>query len=109
MYCYIWSFVVRPEYVDEFKRVYGSEGDWARLFRRDPQYFGTYLVCDRRNLARFLTIDFWSSYEACASFRERLLSEYEELDRRFERLTLEEARVGDFDVLGEWQPGLLKK
>jgi len=108
MYCYIWSFVVRPERVDEFKSAYGPEGDWARLFRRDPQYFGTCLVRDRQNPARFLTIDFWSSGEACSSFRERFRTEYEELDSRFERLTIEESRIGDFDVLGEWKPELLR-
>src|SRR5579863_2650412 len=63
MYCYVWSFVVRSEYLKEFESAYGPEGDWSRLFRNDPQYIRTQLLVDRGHPSRFLTIDFWSSYE----------------------------------------------
>lgn len=95
--------------MDAFESAYGPKGDWVRLFRKDSKHISTCLVRDRQNPARFLTIDFWSSYEACTSFRERFLEEYEELDRQFARFTLEEVRIGDFDVLGEWEPKLLNK
>jgi hypothetical protein len=101
MYCYVWSFVVRPEYVKDFQRAYGPDGDWARLFRRDPQYIRTDLFRDRDNPTRFLTIDFWSSHEACVSFRARFGGDFEALDRSFERFTIEEVHVGNFDVLSE--------
>jgi hypothetical protein len=101
MYCYIWSFAIRPEYVKEFQAAYGPDGDWARLFRSDPEYVRTILLADREDAARFLTLDFWSSCEACASFRLRFSSQFEALDNSFERFTTEEVQIGSFDVLGE--------
>ncbi|HWZ56193.1 MAG TPA: antibiotic biosynthesis monooxygenase [Verrucomicrobiae bacterium] len=101
MYCYIWSFAVRPESVKEFRAAYGPDGDWARFFGTDPEYIRTHLLVDRRNPARFLTIDFWSSREAFVSFRERFGSRFEALDKSFERFTTAEEQIGAFDALGE--------
>jgi len=101
VYCYVWSFIVRPEHLEEFQNAYGPDGDWARLFRRDPQYIHTDLLRDRDNPARFLTVDFWSSENACASFRARFSSDFEALDKSCERFTIEETRIGGFDVLSE--------
>jgi hypothetical protein len=101
MYCYVWSFAVRPEYLREFQAAYGPDGDWARFFRSDPEYIRTSLLGDRENPTRFLTLDFWSSYEACASFRERFASQFEALDKSFERFTTEEVQIGSYHVLGE--------
>jgi hypothetical protein len=101
MYCYVWSFVVRPECVEEFQSAYGPEGDWVRLFRRDPQYLRTDLLRDRDNPARFLTIDFWLTCEACASFRARFSADFEALDKFCERFTIEEIHVGGFDVVSD--------
>ena len=101
MYCYVWSFVVRPEHIKEFEDAYGPEGDWARFFRTDPEYIRTYLFGDRNNPSRFLTVDFWSSYEAWVSFRERFASQFEALDKTFEQITMEEKQIGSFNVLGE--------
>jgi quinol monooxygenase YgiN len=86
--------------VQEFRIAYGPEGEWAEFFRRDPAYLRTDLLQDRNNPARFLTLDFWSSQEACASFQERFAAEFAALDKSFEHLTIEEAHVGDFDLLG---------
>jgi hypothetical protein len=100
MYCYLWEFVVRTGEVGAFESSYGPEGDWARLFRRDPQYVRTVLLKDRESSDRFVTIDFWTSRAAFVSFRERFASEFEALDRRFEALTLRENRVGEFEIVG---------
>ena len=99
MYCYIWSFTVRPEFAKEFQAAYGPEGDWARFFRRDPQYIRTHLLHDRGSLSRFMTIDFWTSYEAWVAFRERNAEEFEALDQTFQQFTIEEVQIGSFDVL----------
>ena len=101
MYCYIWSFTVRPEHLEEFQNAYGPNGDWAQLFRRDPQYIRTDLLRDRDHPARFLTIDFWSNSEACVSFRARFRAEFEAIDKSCARFTVEEARIGSFDVSSE--------
>jgi hypothetical protein len=101
MYCYVWSFAVRPEYLREFQSAYGPEGDWARFFRTDPDYIRTRLLADRESPSRFLTLDFWSSYEACASFKQRFAGQFEALDKSFERFTTEELQIGSFDVIAE--------
>lgn len=101
MYCYIWSFVVRPEHVKEFQAAYGPEGDWARFFRNDREYVRTHLLSDRENPARFITVDFWSSYEAWVSFRDRFASRFDALDKTFEQFTIQEVQIGSFNVLGE--------
>jgi hypothetical protein len=100
MYCYVWLFVVRPECLQAFRIAYGPEGEWVRLFRRDPEYIRTNFLSDRDNATHFITIDFWSSREACMSFRERFGSEFEALDKGFEHLTEQEVHLGDFDVQG---------
>jgi hypothetical protein len=99
MYCYVWSFVVRPECSQAFRRAYGPDGDWIRLFRRDPEYVRTDFLGDRDDPTRFMTIDFWTSREACLSFRERFRSEFDALDKSFEPLTVKEVHLGDFEVL----------
>ena len=101
MYCYIWSFAVRPESVKEFRAAYGPDGDWARFFGTDPEYIRTHLLADRQDPARFLTVDLWSSYEAFLSFRERFSSRFEALDNSFEQFTLVEERIGSFETVGE--------
>jgi len=98
MYCYVWSFVVRPECSQAFQIAYGPEGDWVRLFRRDPEYIRTDFLSDRDDPARFITIDFWTSLEACLSFRERFRREFEALDRRFGEFTVQELHLGDFEL-----------
>ena len=104
MYCYVWSYFVRPEFVQEFQTAYGPEGDWGRFFRRDSAYIRTSLLADRDNPTRFMTIDYWWSYEAWASFRQRFGSEFETLDKKFERLTWEEKHIGSFNLLDQDRP-----
>ena len=101
MFCYAWSYVVRPECLSAFRTAYGPEGDWVRLFRRDPEYVRTNFLGDCDNPARFITIDFWTSREACLSFRERFRGEFEALDKSFDQLTVQESHLGDFEVLEE--------
>jgi hypothetical protein len=85
--------------VPAFRLAYGPDGDWVRLFRQDPAYILTDLLGERNHPQRFVTIDYWTSREACVSFRERFAAEFEALDKQFERLTLQEIHIGDFDVL----------
>ncbi len=99
MYCYVWSYVVRPECLPAFRTAYGPDGDWVRLFQRDPEYIRTNFLGDLENPARFMTIDFWTSREACLSFRDRFRSEFEALDKSCDRLTVQESHLGDFEVL----------
>jgi heme-degrading monooxygenase HmoA len=96
-YVCAWEFVVRPSCVAEFERVYGSEGDWVRLFRKAPGYQRSELHRDRTHLTRFLTLDFWDSREACDRFRRAHADDYAALDARCEALTEREREIGRFE------------
>jgi heme-degrading monooxygenase HmoA len=92
-----WEFAVRPNCLAEFERLYGSNGEWARLFRRAPGFQRTELHRDRSQPTRFLTLDFWDSREACDRFRRAHAAEYAALDVRCETLTEREREIGRFE------------
>jgi len=98
-FSYIWEFRVKPQHLAEFEAAYGPEGDWLRLFRTDPGYLGTELLRDREDPFRFITVDHWTSREACRAFRERCRPEYEALDGRCAGFTASERHLGDFDTV----------
>jgi heme-degrading monooxygenase HmoA len=93
---YIWSFKVRAEHVESFRRSYGEGGAWTRLFRRARGYLGTQLLRDEQDALRFVTIDTWARREDYDAFRASFASEYAALDRRCEGLTTEETCIGHF-------------
>jgi 8-oxo-dGTP pyrophosphatase MutT (NUDIX family) len=95
----VWEFRVRAGREAEFESAYGPDGDWARLFRRDPAYRGTSLLRDGAVERRYVTIDRWASRAANDDFRERWRAEYEALDRRCESLTEHEAALGRYDTV----------
>ena len=99
MFCYVWEFTVRPEQVGAFLEAYGPQGTWASLFRRDPAYVRTDLHRDVEQPHRFLTVDHWTSREACEAFRDRFRLEYDAIDRRCEAFTTQERCLGQFDTL----------
>ena len=82
----------------EFERAYGPDGDWARLFRRDPAYLGTELL--RGPDGHYLTLDRWRSRGAFEAFKARHGDDYAALDRRMEALTSHEASIGAFERSG---------
>lgn len=96
-YVCAWEFVVRPACVAEFERIYGSDGEWVRLFRRAPGYQCSELHRDRTQPTRFLTLDFWDSREACDRFQRAHADDYEALDARCEPLTEREREIGRFE------------
>jgi len=99
MFCYIWEFVAASGQEDAFRRAYGPDGPWVQLFRRDPAYIRTELSRDADNPRRFVTIDYWTSRDACRAFRERVRDECAAIDLACERCTERERHIGDFDVM----------
>ena len=94
-----WAFFVKPEYLSEFERVYGANGDWVRLFETADGYIKTELHRDPDNPARYITLDFWISRMQYESFRERAKSQYGEIDAKCERFTESEQLLGEFSDL----------
>jgi heme-degrading monooxygenase HmoA len=96
MHVIIWEFTVREEYVQQFVAACGSDGDWAKLFRRAEGYLGTELLrsSDKTNI--FLTVDRWETAAWFESFQEQFGAEYKKLDAKFEGYTLSEKKLGVF-------------
>lgn len=99
-YVYVWEFLAAPGSEENFKRIYGADGDWVRLFRRAPGYIDSELLQDGLNPQRFMTVDRWESEAAWQAFREKFLQEYEDLDVICEQVTVREREIGRFRPIG---------
>jgi len=96
MHIIIWEFTVREEHIREFISAYGSDEDWAKLFRRADGYLGTELLRFSHEPNIFLTIDRWESATCFETFQERFSAEYRKLDTHFEGYTSSEEKLGIF-------------
>jgi heme-degrading monooxygenase HmoA len=92
----VWEFHVISSKRREFETVNGSDGVWAKLFRRGEGYIRTDLMRDSRTPGRYLTLDFWVSHEAHARFKKENRAEYRAIDKRCASLTESEVKVGEF-------------
>jgi heme-degrading monooxygenase HmoA len=96
MFVRIWEFRVRLETADEFRALYGPDGEWARLFRRETAFLGTELLQSATHPNVFLTVDRWDSDEAWAAFLRAWGEDYSALDRRCKGLAMSEGEIGSF-------------
>ena len=96
-YLVVWEFHVRDGQEKTFENIYGPDGEWAKLFRQSPDYFGTELHRDAQNPSRYMTLDFWTTRVAYTEFRTHHAIDYEMLDSRCEELTERESAIGMFD------------
>lgn len=92
----VWEFVVKQECVPAFQQAYGTDGDWAALFRRYPGYAGTTLLRDSAAGTRFLTIDRWADAASFGEMRRSSRQEYSRLDGACSELTVSERELGVF-------------
>ncbi len=90
----IWQFRVLPGSEAAFEIGYGPDGDWTRLFRKSSDFVKTELFRNTASEGTYMTLDYWKSQEAFERFQSEHRTEYLELDRGFESLTLEETRIG---------------
>jgi heme-degrading monooxygenase HmoA len=100
-YTYIWEYQVRPDQEPAFRRDYGPDGAWVRLFRQSPGYVSTQLYRDRADPLRYLTVDTWESEAAHLEFRSRFADAFASLDEACEAYTLRETPLGRFDPVGD--------
>jgi quinol monooxygenase YgiN len=103
VYQVVWEFMAAAGREAEFERAYGPDGDWVRLFRRDPAYLGTDLLRDPVTPNRFLTVDRWTSEAACDAFARQHRAAYQEIDARLAPLCDRELKIGAFTVTS-WPP-----
>ena len=66
MIAVVFSYEARD--AEEFERVYGPDGEWARFFSRGRGYIGTELLRDIEMRGRYLVIDRWESIDAYNTF-----------------------------------------
>jgi uncharacterized membrane-anchored protein YitT (DUF2179 family)/quinol monooxygenase YgiN len=93
MHVVAWRFEVNPDHLDEFKKEYGPDGSWAKLFQRADGYLKTDLLPSTTNPIEFTTVDYWGSKEAFDKFKATYQEDYERLDKQFARLTTREERI----------------
>ena len=91
----LWRYEVRER--DAFRRFYGPEGEWARLFGRADGFLGVELLEGRDGC--FVTIDRWRSERDFEAFFAAHRDAYEALDRAAEALTISEERIGRFETV----------
>ena len=89
----VWRYQVAPGREAEFERVYGSDGDWARVFARSEGFLGTRLYRDVEAPDTYLTVDQLDDAEAWSRFLEAHRDAYEAPDRRCGSLTVAEMEV----------------
>ena len=97
MFVTLWEFEVKPGCEERFEKVYGPEGEWAQLFRREQNYQGTRLLRDTVHNSAYLTMDAWNSRKAYEQFLETHAVDYQRLDAATGILTLRERQVGCFE------------
>jgi heme-degrading monooxygenase HmoA len=100
MFVVLWEFEVKPGCEEHFERVYGGNGDWATLFRRDSRYLGTSLWRDARRMNIYLTMDSWTSQGDYERFLENEKAAYHQLDACTQDLTARERHAGSYFSVG---------
>lgn len=92
----LWRFRAKPGREEDFRRVYGEDGEWARLFGRASEYRGTLLLQDIADSLVFMVIDRWATNDSFPAFRRKFAADYEHLDDRCRELTEVETLIGVF-------------
>ena len=92
-YVRIFEYVAAASTVETFVRVYGSDGDWARLFAQSDGFRGTELLRSTVDPLRFVTIDRFVDAAAWERFREQHATAYEALGTRYGDLSVSQGEV----------------
>jgi len=100
MYVDIWEYTVKSDFRNEFLESYGSQGVWAKLFRRGKGYLFTEFLEDNNDTNHFVTIDYWDSVEEYHDLRKTFSGEYDDVDKICRSYTLKERQIGDFALVG---------
>ena len=94
MYIILWEFQVKADTRAKFVSAYASNGTWAELFKKSPNYLGTELLHDENDSSRYLTIDRWVSKGTYEASRSQWKADYAQLDEACTELTERESLLG---------------
>jgi heme-degrading monooxygenase HmoA len=94
----LWEYSVPLEHVAEFERHYNSSGTWVIFFRKAAAYHGSALLRDDDTPGRYMTIDYWDSFDDYQDFSAENEDEYRRIDAMCELLTTSERRLGIFRI-----------
>jgi heme-degrading monooxygenase HmoA len=89
----VWEYDVPQGSREEFERVYGADGDWARLFSSSNGYAGTELFGSLSVPGRYITVDRFTDQATWLAFLVEHREAYERLDEQSERLTSDEREL----------------
>ena len=89
----MWEYDVPEPARADFERVYGADGDWARLFSASEGFLGTELFASASVPGRYLTVDRFTDEAAWHAFLAEHREAYERLDAASERLTESEREL----------------
>ena len=92
----VFEYEIDPGGAEAFEAVYGSDGEWARLFAGAEGYLGTELL--RGEGGRYLVIDRWRSEADYDAFLVAHADEYGARNQAATRLWLRERVVGRFEA-----------
>jgi len=95
-YVTIWQYDICPSLRAAFEQAYGSNGEWATLFRRSSDYIRTDLLRDPLQSNRYLTLDYWQTHAAWVTFQTEYQREYAALDDHCSQFTTSEVHIGAF-------------
>jgi heme-degrading monooxygenase HmoA len=96
MFVALWEYEVKPGCEESFQSAYGPQGDWVRLFQRDPHFRETRLLKDLSRPRCYYTLDYWDSEKAFVKFKTANRDAYAAIDRATSPLTLSERRLAAF-------------
>ena len=98
-YTVIWEFVVKPDKLTEFEKIYNCQGDWAQLFQRGKGFVRTELVQNIEASNRYIVLDHWQSRADYLAFREAYNEEYEIIDSNSRASIIKERLLGAFETV----------
>ena len=98
-YLVVWEFYIRRAKRRAFEQAYGLRGEWAQLFREGARFIRTELVRDAQIPNRYLTLDYWKSFDHYEKFKKQNRARYQMIDNKCEALTVKEAEIGGFTYI----------
>ena len=97
----VWEYDVPEPARADFERVYGADGDWARLFASAEGFLGTELFASLSDPGRYLTVDRFTSRAAWDAFLTEQGQAYRALDAATCALTTDERELSAGEVATE--------